>query len=161
MRLRRASMVASGSLLLLLTGCALPVPVAMTSYAVDGIFLMGTGKTVTDHALSAATDQDCRLWRAMGDKPVCMDPAVPEVGPATGDPAGLVAVTTAQPVPQTPPRPTVAAAPAAVAVAMPPPPARPATLRQTAGMALPPALPEIRKRAIQVAAIPLPPRPVR
>ena len=66
MFLRRGRMVAGFLLPMLLAGCALPVPVVMTSYAVDGIFFVGTGKTATDHAISAVADQDCRLWRAMG-----------------------------------------------------------------------------------------------
>lgn len=153
MLLRRGSLIAGSSLLLLLAGCALPVPVVMASYAVDGISYLGTGKTVTDHALSLATDQDCRLWRAVGGEPVCVEPGPPDVGPATDDPAMLVSI----PRPTT--RPMTSAPVAAVAVipADAPPAARAALTGQQPA---PPARQALSPSpAPAVAGIPVPPAP--
>jgi hypothetical protein len=50
-------------LLMLLGGCALPPAVTLASLAADGVSYVATGKSVTDHGLSAATAQDCALLR--------------------------------------------------------------------------------------------------
>ena len=167
-------MVAGSALLLLLTGCALPVPVVMASYAVDGISYLGTGKTVTDHALSLATDQDCRLWRAVGGEPVCVVPGPPDVGPATDDPAMLVSIpaTTVEPVPVpvTPvaavaviPVDTPSAARAVLTGHPPTPPVRQALSASAAPMVadipMPPAPPTARRQIAdrQTVDIALPP----
>ncbi len=57
---------------LLLGGCALPAAVVLASYAADGVSYLTTGKSVTDHGLSAATGHDCALLRPiLKEKPVC------------------------------------------------------------------------------------------
>jgi hypothetical protein len=38
-----------------------------------------TGKGIADHAVSTATDQDCRIARAFNDQPVCQDPALNKI----------------------------------------------------------------------------------
>jgi cell division septation protein DedD len=59
-------------LLLLAAGCALPPAVTIASFAADGVSYVATGKSVTDHGLSAATGEDCALLRpVLSDKPVC------------------------------------------------------------------------------------------
>ena len=56
--------------LLVLSACAVPTPFTVFSFAADGISYVATGKTVTDHALSAALGQDCALMRMVrGDAP--------------------------------------------------------------------------------------------
>lgn len=52
---------------LVLAGCGLPPAVMIASYAVDGISYVATGKSVTDHALSAFAQQDCALHRFVTD----------------------------------------------------------------------------------------------
>jgi len=54
-----------------LAGCGLPPAVAIIAYAADGVSYMTTGKSTTDHALSAAVDRDCSVLRAAYDEPVC------------------------------------------------------------------------------------------
>ena len=54
-----------------LAGCALPPAVQAISYAADAISLLGSGKSVTDHALSAAVGEDCALLRALQDEDIC------------------------------------------------------------------------------------------
>lgn len=59
-------------LLLLAAGCALPPAVTIASFAADGVSYVATGKSVTDHGISAATGHDCALLRpVLNDKPVC------------------------------------------------------------------------------------------
>lgn len=52
---------------LLLAGCGLPPAVVIASYAIDGVSYLTTGKSVTDHALSAVAQQDCALHRVITD----------------------------------------------------------------------------------------------
>lgn len=58
---------------LVLTGCGLPPAITLISYALDGVSLFSTGKTVGDHALSVAMNQDCKVWRVVNDQSVCRD----------------------------------------------------------------------------------------
>ena len=61
-------------------GCALPVGVVIASYAADGVSYVATGKSVTDHGLSAAAGHDCALLRPiLHRKPIC-DTAPTEQG---------------------------------------------------------------------------------
>ena len=57
---------------LLAAGCAVPPAVTVASFAADGVSYVATGKSVTDHGISAATGHDCALLRpVLDDKPVC------------------------------------------------------------------------------------------
>lgn len=59
-------------LTLLAAGCVLPPAVTIASFAADGVSYAATGKSVTDHGISAATGHDCALLRpVLDDKPVC------------------------------------------------------------------------------------------
>lgn len=70
---------------LLCGGCAVPIQWTILSTVADGASYASTGKTTSDHALSAATERDCSLMRVFDDEPVCHDvlplaveqPAVP------------------------------------------------------------------------------------
>jgi hypothetical protein len=54
------------------SGCALPAGVILASYAADGVSYVVTGKSVTDHGLSAATGHDCALLRPiLTQKSIC------------------------------------------------------------------------------------------
>ncbi|HEV2550731.1 MAG TPA: SPOR domain-containing protein [Stellaceae bacterium] len=48
---------------LLPAGCALPPAVTLASLAADGVSYATTGKSVSDHGISAATGNDCALMR--------------------------------------------------------------------------------------------------
>lgn len=48
---------------LLPAGCALPPAVTLASLAADGVSYVATGKSVSDHGISAATGNDCALMR--------------------------------------------------------------------------------------------------
>lgn len=56
----------------LLGGC-LPLPVTIATTAISGVSFLTTGKTSTDHVLSAAVDQDCTLSRPIFGEEVCRD----------------------------------------------------------------------------------------
>lgn len=51
--------------MLLLAGCGLPPVIVVASYALDGVSYVATGKSVTDHAISAVSGQDCALHRLL------------------------------------------------------------------------------------------------
>ncbi|MEQ8195910.1 MAG: hypothetical protein RIB59_15620, partial [Rhodospirillales bacterium] len=62
----RKTFVKAGVVTLLpffLSGCGLPVGVTIASWAIDGISLLTTEKSVTDHGISAVAQRDCALWR--------------------------------------------------------------------------------------------------
>lgn len=63
----------------LLGGC-LPLPVTIATTAISGVSYLTTGKTSTDHVLSAAVDQDCTLTRPIFGETVCraIDPNSPQ-----------------------------------------------------------------------------------
>lgn len=54
-------LVALAALPLLLSACGAPSGLLVATYAIDGASYVGTGKTVSDHALSAATKKDCSV----------------------------------------------------------------------------------------------------
>jgi len=56
-----------------LSGCIVAMPPALqaASFALDGISYVATGKSVTDHALSAMADKDCAMVRALNGEAIC------------------------------------------------------------------------------------------
>ena len=88
------------TLCLNLTGCAAPlmalgssatsvassagtaaasVAVANPSTAASAISTATTGKSPLEHAVSAATKQDCNFLNALGPKPICSDIPIPTI----------------------------------------------------------------------------------
>jgi hypothetical protein len=58
----------------LLTGaCGAPVAVAAASYGADGVSVMESGKTVSDHGISMVSKKDCALWRIFRNRSICQD----------------------------------------------------------------------------------------
>ena len=58
---------------LVLGGCAMPPVVTLASLAADGVSYVTTGKSVSDHGISAATSHDCALMRPVfTGKPMCV-----------------------------------------------------------------------------------------
>ncbi len=60
-----------------LAGCGLPPAVAIISTVADGISFVANGKSLSDVALSAMTDQDCAVYRIVSNNEICRE--------ATGD----------------------------------------------------------------------------
>jgi hypothetical protein len=55
----------------LLSGCA-AAPLVVTGIGIGSVAVTETtGRTATDHAVSAVAQQDCRVGRAFRDEPVC------------------------------------------------------------------------------------------
>ncbi|MEZ5666237.1 MAG: hypothetical protein R3F55_02155 [Alphaproteobacteria bacterium] len=65
--------IAVVALLPLLSGCGIPPAVTIASYALDGVVLAASGKTVRDHALSTVAEQDCSMFHVVSGDPICMD----------------------------------------------------------------------------------------
>ena len=82
---RVVSVVVGG---LLLGGCALPVPLQIASWALDGISLLATQKSITDHGISAVAQQDCALWRGVTEGTVCREDDPMAIMVAQGDVVG-------------------------------------------------------------------------
>ena len=68
-----------GTTALLLGGCALPVPLQIASWALDGISVLVTQKSVTDHGISILAEKDCAVWRGVVDGELCRDEIDPDV----------------------------------------------------------------------------------
>ena len=67
----------------LLSGCA-ATPLLVTGIGIGSVAVTETtGRTATDHAVSAVTQQDCRLGRALGDEPVCQPAATVRIQTVT------------------------------------------------------------------------------
>lgn len=60
-------------LLLAVSACGLPPIVSAVSYAIEGASLAASGKGLTDHALSAAADRDCAMFRMIQGEEICRD----------------------------------------------------------------------------------------
>lgn len=60
------------AVVLLASGCALPVPLQVASWAASGLSYATTGKGISDHAVSAVTEQDCAMHRIALGKQVCL-----------------------------------------------------------------------------------------
>jgi hypothetical protein len=67
----------------LLSGCA-ATPLLVTGIGIGSVAVTETtGRTATDHAVSAVAQQDCRLGRALGDEPVCQPAATVRIQTVT------------------------------------------------------------------------------
>lgn len=70
-KMRRS--VTLGVSALLLGGCAIPVPLQIASWALDGISMLATQKSVTDHGISIVTQKDCAVWRGFTEGEICRE----------------------------------------------------------------------------------------
>lgn len=76
---------------MLLSGCALPLPYQIASWALDGISYVATEKSVTDHGISIVAQKDCALLRVVQGNEICsnyddnMTSAVAKTGNADTD----------------------------------------------------------------------------
>lgn len=69
-----------------LAGCALPPAVTVASLVADGISFATTGKSTTDHAISAVVHEDCALLRALESRDICDPDGEVLVALVAGDP---------------------------------------------------------------------------
>lgn len=71
--------VALGASAVVLSGCAMPVPFQIASWALDGISVLATQKSVTDHGISLVAQQDCAVWRGVTEGELCREEASSDV----------------------------------------------------------------------------------
>ena len=58
----------------ILASCSfLPVPLQVASWAVDGISVVVTKKSLSDHGLSIITQKDCAVWRGFAEGAICRE----------------------------------------------------------------------------------------
>jgi hypothetical protein len=58
----------------LLTGaCGAPVAVAAVSYGADGVSIVDSGKSTSDHLISMVSKKDCAVWRVLRGRSVCTE----------------------------------------------------------------------------------------
>ncbi|MCH8098774.1 MAG: hypothetical protein IID53_17105, partial [Proteobacteria bacterium] len=92
---RHRSRLAVLALPILLGACALPASFTIATLAIDGISYATSGKSVSDHALSAVANEDCAMWRVLQARPICRDADVPETmvaaAPEVATPPGVAA----------------------------------------------------------------------
>lgn len=69
--LRIRFLIAAG-LMVILSGCSVSPAVDAVSWGVDGVSFIITGKSMTDHALSAASGQDCAMMRVAKGQNACV-----------------------------------------------------------------------------------------
>lgn len=58
---------------MMVAGCGLPVQAQVASLIADGISMLFTEKTVTDHGLSMVAGKDCAVWRGVTGNEFCRD----------------------------------------------------------------------------------------
>lgn len=70
---RALKISAAAGLLMSLSGCivALPPAIQLASLALDGVSYAASGKSVTDHAISGITAQDCAMARVLEGNAIC------------------------------------------------------------------------------------------
>jgi hypothetical protein len=56
---------------LLLSACGAPVAVTAASYGADGVSLVESGKSTSDHFISMVSKKDCAMWRILRGRAVC------------------------------------------------------------------------------------------
>ena len=78
--LRRGALLAG---VLLLGGCALPLPVKLAGWAIDGVSYLATQKSVSDHGISMVAGRDCAMLRVVTKGKLC--DAEPATGPILVD----------------------------------------------------------------------------
>ncbi|MFH1804806.1 MAG: SPOR domain-containing protein [Pseudomonadota bacterium] len=76
---------------LILSACGGPVELTVAKLAGDFISYVSTGKSTTDHVVSAMADEDCALHRPLFDEDVCRADALPGAALAL-DTSGLVSI---------------------------------------------------------------------
>jgi len=76
--------IALGTTVLLLGGCALPVPLQIASWVLDGVSVLTTQKSVADHGISLLAEKDCAVWRGVVEGEFCRDEIDPTVMVADG-----------------------------------------------------------------------------
>lgn len=68
----RIRFVIAAGLMAILSGCSVSPAVDAVSWGIDGVSFFITGKSMTDHALSAASGRDCVMLRVAKGQSACV-----------------------------------------------------------------------------------------
>ena len=60
-------------LLLLLNGCAIPLPLEIISLVGNSASYITTKKSLSDHVISQIAGRDCAIWYIVKDMNICLD----------------------------------------------------------------------------------------
>ncbi len=74
-----------------LSGCILPPAISIASNGIDGLSYLTSGKSMSDHAISEATGEDCALFRVLTDDSVCRSNERTQRGQSVDDHAVMLA----------------------------------------------------------------------
>ena len=55
----------------ILGACAVPIPIQLAGWFLDGLSFLSTDKTISDHGISVVMGQDCALFRTMTEGELC------------------------------------------------------------------------------------------
>ena len=58
---------------LLVGACGAPLAVTAVSYGADGVSLVDSGKSTSDHFISMVSRKDCAVWRILRNRSVCTE----------------------------------------------------------------------------------------
>lgn len=64
---------AAGSILVLAGCVSIPPAITIASWVINGASYAVSGKSVSDHAISAVLEKDCATWRIIKGDPICVD----------------------------------------------------------------------------------------
>ena len=81
----------------ILSGCALPLPVRVALWAIDGTSYLTTQKSVTDHGISFVAKKDCSILRGVTEKQFCVDGAPGDTAVAAAEGGNNVEVAATAP----------------------------------------------------------------
>lgn len=94
-----------------LSGCGIPPAISIASYLLDGASYVATGKSISDHGISAVAGRDCATWHLVKGENICRgnpterkEPAPVEEGQQATGPAGGPAALVAGAPPASAPR---------------------------------------------------------
>lgn len=111
-----------------LAGCAVPTALTVASLVADGVAVVTSGKTMSDHAISNLSGEDCRMSRVLKGEWICHAETkvvtVAELPPAPPEPP--LTVLSPYPRPSDPIAAEIKAAPVLAAAATAAAPAKPA-----------------------------------
>lgn len=65
--------IAIATVPLFLSACGLPLSFQIASLVADGVSLLATEKTITDHGISVVADKDCAVWRGISGQEFCRE----------------------------------------------------------------------------------------
>ena len=82
------------AVVVVLSGCAVPLPVRVASWAIDGISYLTTQKSIIEHGISFVAKKDCSILRGVTENQFCVDGAPSDTAVALAEDRGDAAIGT-------------------------------------------------------------------